>query len=120
MPHSDALKIYSCGKHCEKRRNCLSSGNGLNILYPWKFIYHITICRQQSTALFINPHLENFMAKEETAYKKCSLITYNIPYPITKSKTHTNKKRLQTKDTVCLNPFLNKPPYFSMSPGQVL
>ena len=23
MPHSDALKKYSCGKHCEKRRNCL-------------------------------------------------------------------------------------------------
>ena len=23
MPHLDALKIYSCGKHCEKRRNCL-------------------------------------------------------------------------------------------------
>ena len=23
MPHSDTLKIYSCGKHCEKRRNCL-------------------------------------------------------------------------------------------------
>ena len=23
MPHFDALKIYSCGKHCEKRRNCL-------------------------------------------------------------------------------------------------
>ena len=22
-PHFDALKIYSCGKHCEKRRNCL-------------------------------------------------------------------------------------------------
>ena len=21
--HFDALKIYSCGKHCEKRRNCL-------------------------------------------------------------------------------------------------
>ena len=20
--HFDALKIYSCGKHCEKRRNC--------------------------------------------------------------------------------------------------
>ena len=24
MPHIDALKISSCGKHCEKRRNCLS------------------------------------------------------------------------------------------------
>ena len=24
MPNFDALKIYSCGKHCEKRRNCLS------------------------------------------------------------------------------------------------
>ena len=24
MPHFDALKIYSCGKHCKKRRNCLS------------------------------------------------------------------------------------------------
>ena len=23
MSHFDALKIYSCGKHCEKRRNCL-------------------------------------------------------------------------------------------------
>ena len=23
MPHFDALKIYNCGKHCEKRRNCL-------------------------------------------------------------------------------------------------
>ena len=22
-PHFDTLKIYSCGKHCEKRRNCL-------------------------------------------------------------------------------------------------
>ena len=23
MPHFDSLKTYSCGKHCEKRRNCL-------------------------------------------------------------------------------------------------
>ena len=23
MPPFDALKTYSCGKHCEKRRNCL-------------------------------------------------------------------------------------------------
>ena len=23
MPHFDAIKIYSCRKHCEKRRNCL-------------------------------------------------------------------------------------------------
>ena len=23
MPHFDALKIYCCGKHCEKRSNCL-------------------------------------------------------------------------------------------------
>ena len=23
VPHFDALKIYSCGKHCVKRRNCL-------------------------------------------------------------------------------------------------
>ena len=26
MPHFDAVKIYSCGKHCEKRRNCLLVG----------------------------------------------------------------------------------------------
>ena len=24
IPHFDALKIYNCRKHCEKRRNCLS------------------------------------------------------------------------------------------------
>ena len=23
IPHFDTLMIYSCGKHCEKRRNCL-------------------------------------------------------------------------------------------------
>ena len=23
MPHSDKLKMHSCGKHCEKKRNCL-------------------------------------------------------------------------------------------------
>ena len=23
IPHVDALKIYNCRKHCEKRRNCL-------------------------------------------------------------------------------------------------
>ena len=23
MPYFDLLKIYSCGKHCEKGRNCL-------------------------------------------------------------------------------------------------
>ena len=23
MTHFDAIKIYSCGKYCEKRRNCL-------------------------------------------------------------------------------------------------
>ena len=23
MPHFERQKIYSCGKHCEKRRNCL-------------------------------------------------------------------------------------------------
>ena len=23
MTHFDTLEIYSCGKHCEKRRNCL-------------------------------------------------------------------------------------------------
>ena len=27
MPHFDALKIYSCGKHCEKRRNCLQKAS---------------------------------------------------------------------------------------------
>ena len=26
MPHFDVLKIYSCGKYCEKRRNCLLQG----------------------------------------------------------------------------------------------
>ena len=29
-PHSDTQKIYSCGKHCEKRRNCFSH----NVFYP--------------------------------------------------------------------------------------
>ena len=27
MPHFDALQIYSCGKHCEKRRNMFVTSN---------------------------------------------------------------------------------------------
>ena len=30
MLHFDALKIHSCGKHCEKRRNCLQQA-----IYPF-------------------------------------------------------------------------------------
>ena len=30
MPHFDALKIYSCGNHCEKRKNCLKQA-----IYPF-------------------------------------------------------------------------------------
>ena len=30
IPHSDTLKIYSCGKHCEKRKNCL-----LQAIFPF-------------------------------------------------------------------------------------
>ena len=26
MPHFGVLNIYSCGKHCEKRRTCLKQG----------------------------------------------------------------------------------------------
>ena len=29
MPHFEAPKIYSCGKHCEKRRNCLEQAISL-------------------------------------------------------------------------------------------
>ena len=27
MPHFDALKMYSCGEHCKKRRNLLVTSN---------------------------------------------------------------------------------------------
>ena len=42
MPHFDALKIYRCGKHCEKRRNCLLKANSpfltmFSILYGTYF-----------------------------------------------------------------------------------
>ena len=44
MPHFDALKIYSCGKHYEKRRNCLYVTSNFsfshNVFYPiWHFIF---------------------------------------------------------------------------------
>ena len=29
IPQFDALKIYTCGKHCEKRRNCLNKHQGI-------------------------------------------------------------------------------------------
>ena len=47
MPHFDALKIFSCGKHCEKRRNCLFSQRFLPYM---TLIFHLKCtskCRLQ-------------------------------------------------------------------------
>ena len=46
MPHFDALKIYSCGKHCEKRKNCLSQAISpfltmFSILYGTYFSFYM-------------------------------------------------------------------------------
>ena len=38
MPHFDALKIYSCGKLCKKRRNCLLTSN---FSFSHNVFYHI-------------------------------------------------------------------------------
>ena len=38
MPHFDALKIYSYGKHCEKRRNCL-----LQAISPFSQCFYSTL-----------------------------------------------------------------------------
>ena len=40
MPHFDALKKYSYGKHCEERRNCL---------FKFKHIYFTSIEKQVLT-----------------------------------------------------------------------
>ena len=43
MQHFDTLKIYSCGEHCEKRRNCFQqaiSPFSHNVLYPiWHLLF---------------------------------------------------------------------------------
>ena len=39
LPHFDTLKIYSCGKHCEKRRNCL-----LQAISPFLTMFFSTLC----------------------------------------------------------------------------
>ena len=47
MPHFDAVKIYSCGKYCEKRRNCLFS-----IVYGTYFSFEMHF--KMSTAIYFN------------------------------------------------------------------
>ena len=46
MPYFDALKIYSCGKQCEKRRNCLKQAISpfltmFSTLYGAQFLFKI-------------------------------------------------------------------------------
>ena len=65
--HFDPLQIYSYGKHCEKRRNCLQTSNSSfshNVFYPI-------------------PHLFFF------------LMLFN-PFPNNKFETRPNSKTLQT------------------------
>ena len=38
MPHFDTLVIYNCGKHCEKRRNCLLPA--ISPFLPYKALIH--------------------------------------------------------------------------------
>ena len=55
MPHFDALKIYSCGKHCEKRRNCLLQAISpfRNVFFPrWHFIFILNALQNVICSLF--------------------------------------------------------------------
>ena len=57
MHHFDALKIFSCGKHCEKRRNCLEQAISLfltmfSILYGAHFSFEIYF--EMSSAICFN------------------------------------------------------------------
>ena len=44
MPHPDALKIYSYGKHCVKMRNCLSQAiSHFLAMFPTFLLYETLI-----------------------------------------------------------------------------
>ena len=65
MPHFDALKIYSCGKHGEKRRNCLLQALSpfltmFSTLYSTYFHFKSTLkCRLQLVSIWTSINLSS-------------------------------------------------------------
>ena len=57
MPHFDSLKIYDCGKHCEKRRKCLYQAISpfvtmFSTLYGTYFFYLQSTLKMSSAICF--------------------------------------------------------------------
>ena len=58
MPHFHAPKMYNCGKHCEKRRNCLKQAISsfltmFSTLYGTYFSFKCTLkCRLQFVSIW--------------------------------------------------------------------
>ena len=73
MQHFDALKIYSCGKHCEKRRYCLEQAISpfltmLSTLYSTYFHLKCTLkCYLQFVSIW-------------TSLKFCHLVIWLIGF----------------------------------------
>ena len=52
--HFDPLKIYSYGKHCEKRRNCLQTSNSSfshNVFYTIPHLFFLLMLFKLSSAI---------------------------------------------------------------------
>ena len=97
MPHFDAPKTYTCGKHCKKRRNCLLQAISpfltmVFTLYSTYFLAHLsTTCsggaivtghRPSSVRPSICPSVNNFFknlllqnqkANLDKTWQECSL-----------------------------------------------
>ena len=82
MPHFQALKIHSCGKHCEKRRNCLLQAF---VLFSQCFLPYIAIIFHFKCTLKCRLQFVSIC----TSQKFCSLVTTPCFYVFYRCFEHT-------------------------------
>ena len=95
MPRSDPLKIYNCGKHCEKRKNCLLQAifpflTLFSTLYDTIFLFQILIFHfKMSSAICFNFDKSKFFSSSNAISLLVLSIRRCIKLPLPKFFSYT-------------------------------
>ena len=82
MPQFDALKIYGCGKHCEKRRNCLEQATSpfltmFSTLYGTHFLFSMHF--KMLSAICFNLDQSKVLSSGNELTHSHTMTTYDTP-----------------------------------------
>ena len=97
MPQFDTLKIYNCGKHCEKRRNCLKQAISPFLTMfstPYDTYFPFQMHSKMSSAVCFNLDQSEFLVMGEAIHEQETQIYSQVFNALPKVFSLTMKKAI--------------------------